>query len=340
MTSRQSFPAPRRARRRWLVLPFAVVALALLALCAAWIVLRGRVAAGLDAAEASARAAGVSLSLPDRRIDGFPFRLRVRTGPTRLAMRSGWALEAPALEAQAFTYNPLHWVLLAPGGLTVVRPEGGPVRVSGAALRASVSGVRARPWRVVLSGEEVRFTTPEGARPFSLAGADRLALYLKPAEGGAGDGAVRLDVDKARATPGSLAWNLAPEADVDGVLTARLTRLAAFSGADWGAAVRRWRDAGGALALERVEVKGGPTELWARGGAVAVGPDGTLAGAVPLRLRQAPQVISGPPGAQRIEVQALDAGRRDAQSASFDLMLEGGQVRLGPVPVGPSPKVG
>ena len=341
VTSPTSSAPPRRARRRWLLLPFAVVALGFLALCAAWFVLRDRVAAGLDGAEAAAARAGVALSLPDRRIDGFPFRLRVRTGPARVAMRSGWAVEAPALEAQAFTYNPLHWVLWAPRGLTVVRPEGGPVRVEGTALRASASGLRARPWRVVVSGEDLRFTTPAGARPFSLASAGRLALYLKPAEAGAaGDGALRLDVDGARATAGSVAWNLAPEADIEGVLTGRLASLAAFSGPDWGAAVRRWRDAGGALALERVEVRGGPTELWARGGSVAVGPDGMLRGAVPLRLRQAPQMISGPPGAQRIEVQALPAAGREAQGAGFDLMLEGGGVRLGPVPVGPSPKVG
>ena len=49
-------PAPRRARRRWLVLPFAVVATAFLALCAAWFMLRQRVAAGLDGAQAAALA--------------------------------------------------------------------------------------------------------------------------------------------------------------------------------------------------------------------------------------------------------------------------------------------
>lgn len=332
---------PRRTRRRWLVLPYAAVLLAFVALCVAWLVLSRQVDAGLDRAEAAARSAGVELSLPGRRIDGFPFRLRVRTGPVRLAMRSGWAVEAPALEAQAFTYNPLHWVVLAPSGLTVVRPEDGPVRVEGAALRASLSGLRARPWRAVLSGEDLRFSTRPGARPFSLTGARRLALYLKPAGGGAmGDGALRLDVDGARATAGSLAWNLAPDAEIDAVLTGRLESLAAFSGHDWGSAVRRWRDAGGALRLEHVEARGGATELWARGGRIAVAADGTLVGDAPLRLRQAPRRISGPAGAQRIEILPLDRAGREAQGSAFDLRLEGGQVRLGPVTVGPSLKVG
>lgn len=328
---------PRR-RLRWLVIPWTLALLLVVALCAGWFVLRDRVAAALDVAEASARAAGVQLSLGSRRIDGFPFRLRVRTGPVRVAMRSGWATETPALTAQAFTYNPLHWVLIAPEGLTVVRPEGGPVQVTGAALRASVSGLLERPWRVALVGEGLRFATPAGARPFSLASAGRLGLYLKPAEGG--DGAVLLDIDDARAAADSFAWSLAPDAAIDAAVEGRLTRLATFSGADWGAAVRAWRDAGGRLALGHVEAQGGVTELWARGGEVAVGADGRLAGAVPLRLRQAPRLISGLAGAQTIAVQPLDRATRDAQSSAFDLKLEGGEIRLGPVMVSSSPKVG
>lgn len=335
-----SAAAPRKRRLWLLVAPWTLALLLFAALCAAWFVLRGRVDAALDAAEASARGAGVELRLADRRIDGFPFRLRVRSGPVRLALRSGWVLEAPALTAQAFTYNPLHWVFVAPQGLTVVRPQGGPVRVSGSALRASVSGVRGRPWRVALVGEELSFSTPAGARPFSLVSAGRLALYLKPARQAPGDGAVLLDVAEARAARDSMAWSFAPEAPINAAVEGRLTRLSAFGGRDWGAAVRAWRDAGGALELGHVEALGGITEVWAVGGRIVAGADGRLEGAVPLRMRQAARLIEGPAGAQTITVQPLARAAREVQGADAPLTLERGEIRLGPVVVSASPKVG
>ncbi len=332
----------RRARRRLLIAaPFTVAVLLLAAMSAAWVVERGVVAKALAAAPASAARGGVLLTLPAPRIGGFPFRLRVRTGPVIAATEAGWAVEADSLVAQAFTYDPLHWVVSAPEGLTVVRAPGQPVVVRGSALRASFAGVRGRPWRVVLEGRDLRFTTPPTAKPFPLAAAERLALYLKPAPGGAaGDGAVLLDIHAARGAPGGLAWNLAPDAPFDAAVEGRLTRLAAFAGGGWGDAVRRWRDAGGALELGHVEAAGGPTELWAAGGSVSVGADGRLAGAVPLRLRQAPVLISGPAGAQAVAVQPLDRAGRETQGSAFDLMLKDGEVRLGPVVVGPAPKVG
>ena len=325
--------------------PFAVGMLLLAAASAAWLVMRGLVAQALDGGQVQARAAGLELDARDRRIGGFPLRLRVSYGAVRLAARSGWAVEAPALVAQAYVYAPLHWVLVAPAGFTVMRPEGGPVHVTGLALRASVAGLDASPWRMSLVGDGVEFATPPGAHPFSLRSAVRIGLYLKPDPGGAkGDGAVLLELDKARATPGSLAWNLAPDAPVDAIARGRLTRLAPLSGADWsadwGAALQRWRRAGGVLALDQGEALGGPTELWAQGGAVGVGPGGRLVGDVPLRLRQSPQLFAGPAGAQTVAVQPLDPKTREAASSRFDLRLRDGEVRLGPVRVGPSPVVG
>ena len=342
-TSPSADGAPGRpARKRWsrlVFLPAAVGALGLGGTAAAWLVMRGEVLRALDGAAAHARGAGVGLSLGEAHVGGFPFRLRVAVGPVRLAGRSGWALEAPSLVAQAYVYAPLHWVLVAPDGLTVTRPQDGPVRVSGA-LRASVAGVGRSPWRITVAGDDVAFATPPGAKPFPLVGAQRIGLYLKPAEGGAaGDGAVLLDLACVRATPGSLAWNLAPDAPVDAAVEGRLTALAAWRGRDWGERARRWAAAGGALRLGHAEALGGPTELWAQGGAVALGDDGRLVGDVPLRLRQAPELFAGPAGAQTMTVQRLDPAAREAAGSRFDLRLEGGEVRLGPVRVGPSPRV-
>lgn len=335
--------APERARKRrpwWLFLPHVAVATLLVALGVGWFVVRAKVIEALDAAPAALARAGVEAKLGDRTVDGFPFRIRVAYAGVRLA-RGGWTVEAPALVAQAYAYDPGHWVLVAPQGMTVTRPLGGPIVVTGQALRASVAGVAQRPWRVSLVGDGVRFATPVGARPFSLQSADRIEAYLKPASpDGSGDGAVLVSLTRAHATPEAPLATVLADAPFDAVAEGRLTHLAALEGADWNAAVRAWTAAGGGLTLGHVEAKGGTTEIWAVGGAVAVGRDGRIEGAVPLRLRQGVGAPAGPaPPAPTPADLARAQARREGESAEFNLVFEGGQVRLGPLTLGPSPKV-
>ena len=60
----------------------------------------------MDAAVETLRAAGYEVSWKDRGIGGYPFRLNVTLTDARVRDRSGWALEAPRLEAQAFMHAP------------------------------------------------------------------------------------------------------------------------------------------------------------------------------------------------------------------------------------------
>ncbi|MBE7218629.1 MAG: DUF2125 domain-containing protein, partial [Caulobacteraceae bacterium] len=79
---------------------------------------------------------------------------------------------------------------------------------------------------------------------------------------------------------------------------------------------------------------------WAKGGALSVGPDGRLTGAVPLEIRQAVSgpVEGAPPSGPA--VQALDAARAQEGRGSTQLVFENGQARLGGLRLGPAPKVG
>ena len=70
--------APRKPPKRfWLYAPYVLLAVAAVGWSGWWVYGRGRIAAGLDAAAASAQAAGGELSWRTRRIGGYPFRFDV-----------------------------------------------------------------------------------------------------------------------------------------------------------------------------------------------------------------------------------------------------------------------
>src|SRR5579864_9460733 len=100
---------PRKHRRLGLWLPFAALGLLIVGWSAAWVWARGQVASGLDAAAGALAPAGYQLSWKDRSIGGYSFRLDVTLTEPRLHDASGWALEAPRIEAEAFMHAPGNW---------------------------------------------------------------------------------------------------------------------------------------------------------------------------------------------------------------------------------------
>ena len=324
-------PAQPGTGRPWLLAPALALAVFLLACSAGWFYARARIDAALDERVAGLRRAGWTAAVDGRRWGGFPFRLKLTVARVALVAPSGWGVEAASMQAEAVIFDPGHWVFAAPQGLTLDRGAAGPLRVRGRALSASVSGVSRRPWRVAAVGEELELAPGPGARPTAFRTIGRWEAYLRPAPDGSGDGEALWQVTDGFATPHTLAWSLAPGAPVALATRARLTRLAAATAGDgWTAQVRAWAAVGGAVAIDRFEARGGPTHVWARGGALSVGPDGRLVGAVPLQIDQ---TATGAPG----EASVGDALRTGQGSTA--LVFAGGAARLGGLKLGPSPRV-
>lgn len=292
------------------------MALLLAVACGLWLWLRGEVSRRLDAAPAAAAAQGVRLTLGARRFDGFPFRIRATLGPARAALGTGWAVEAPSLVLQAYVFEPTRWVAVAPSGLLLDRPDGGGVRVSGAAIRASLSGRPGRPWRFAGEGRDLRFTPAPGARPFGLLSVSGLEAEAKPSSR-PGETDVLLEVDHGVAAPESAVWHVASGSPFDLLLTGRF-------GPD-------------AFSLERLEARAGPTEVSGAGGALGVGADGRLEGAIPLQVRQAPQAAAATPGTPAAV--AIARAKAAGANAALPLVFDAGQARLGPFRLGPAPRV-
>jgi hypothetical protein len=112
-----SLPDPTSLRKRLrlgLWLPFVALGLLIAGWSAAWVWARGQVATGMDAAVAAAGRAGYQIGWKDRAIGGYPFRLDVSLTEARVRDPSGWGLEAPRLDGEAFMHAPTHWLMASP----------------------------------------------------------------------------------------------------------------------------------------------------------------------------------------------------------------------------------
>ena len=337
-------PSRKRPRRLFLYLPFILLALLAAGYGGFWFVVTSKVERAVDARAEALRQAGYVVELDGRRVEGFPFRIKIRQTEARIASPSGWAVSAPGLEAEAYLHDPGHWVLVAPQGLVVNRPEGGGLTVKGEALRGSVAGTDKAPWRIVLQGRKLTVAPAAGARPFSLASADLLELYLRPTPDGK-EGMALIRLEGGKAGDGSVLEAVAGDEAVTGSLQARLSRPAAFRGADWGDAVRAWAAAGGAAEEVQGSLIAGKSEAKVENGTLGVGADGRLVGALPMTLKQPAPAITALAGGAALDEGAVNsaaavaAARAQGETARINLVFQAGATTLGPVRIGPSPRV-
>ncbi|CAN5368782.1 DUF2125 domain-containing protein [soil metagenome] len=329
-----------RRTRLWLFAPATLLLVMLIASSAGWLWVRGRLVSEMDARADALRGAGWTVAWSDRTLSGFPFRLKIELAGLRVKApgEHGWGAEAPRLEAQAYVALPTHWVFVAPLGITILRPVGGPLQITGSGLCASTAGMSRSPWRIVVEGEDLVFAIPAGAKPFSFTAMKRFEFALKPADETGGDAAVLLQVEGAKAEPASVVTRLTGDAPVTLAATGRLTHLAQAHGG-WSDAVRAWSAAGGALQVERVSGAGGRVKLDAVGGMLGVDAQGRLKGAIPLKLRQSEAPLSPPSPPTTPAAQAAEQAQADALAADVPLVFADGKMRLGPAVVGPAPVV-
>lgn len=306
---------PSKGRRRGLFLPWFLALLLVIGWSLGWFWLRGEAERRMDAGVAQLKAQGYDVVWRQRTITGFPFRLDVKLDGARIAEPSGWALAATDLKGEAWVYRLDHWVFVAPDGVILTRPEGGPVTVRAKALRASLSSMDKHPPRLAIEGVGLDFEPAPGAEPYWVEAAEKLELRLVPGPNDQGavqfivaGAKLRLKGLPARIVQGktaSVTWNLI------------LSKMSAVHGQSWPDAVRSWRDAGGTIMVEAAEVRGGDAVLSGKGGPLKVGVDGRLQG----------------------DLEATLKGSDNTPAFGGDVELKNGEAKIGPLPLGPSPRV-
>lgn len=335
----------RRPRsRRWLILPLVLLLGAAAAWTAYWFVARDRLLGVVDEQVAAHREAGRTVEWRARRVEGFPYRLKLVFDELRVASPSGWALEAPRFEAQANAYQLTRWVGAAPQGLTLVRPVAGPVRIEGRVLRASVGGVDRAPPRISLEGANLRFTPAPGAEPFFLAGAERLEMHLRPAADAENTAALVLRIRGAAPRPAGVMGFVSGNQPANFVWDSRVSGIHELAGEDWAAAVRSWRQAGGRVNIREATLQAGDLRARNAGGHLTAGADGRLRGRVAVALNRPLQALSAMTRIEQTDPTAIGTATAITEAqreANVELVLgfEAGVTTIGPVAIGPAPKV-
>jgi len=338
-------PIPtRKPRRLGLWLPFLALGLLITGWSGAWVWARGQTETRLDAAAQALAQAGWRLTWKDRVVGGYPFRLDVTLTEPRLSEPSGWALEAPRLEAEAFLHAPTSWLIAAPAGVVFIRPQGGPVAVGGQLIRASLTHPAAHPPSVSFEGVKLTFAPMPGAQPFALASADRVEFHTRAGPDDEGGVFLRLDNGKAHLT--GLFARVAGDKPVSFIWNSTLSKMSAFTGKDWPDAVRRWTDAGGRMSVRQAGITAGDARLGVNSGTLTAGSDGRLSGVLDVTLRQAPRALGALSAEGVIEPQAgqtagtvVQARQGAGDAAQATLYFQAGRTTLGPVALGPAPKV-
>jgi len=339
--------APRKPPRRfWLVAPYALLAVAFLGWSAGWVVLKGQMEQRMDKSAADLRRAGFDVAWKERKVAGYPFRFYVTLTEARLREPSGWALDVPVLKAEASAFNVKHWMLVASDGAVVTRPVAGPLRVTGKALRASFVATDAPLPRIAVEGVQLIFTPEAGARPFALSKAEKLEFHLVP--GGKDEAALLFRIDGGKAAASGLTARLAGEKPVSVLWDSLISQRDALTGPDWPQAVRHWTDAGGSMTLRKGGITLGDTSVGIGSGSLTVGVDGRLRGTLNTQMNRGSGALLAmgetgliEPAAAQIAAAVVQAREltSDGKSAQATISFEAGRTTLGPVAIGPAPKV-
>lgn len=334
----------RKPRRLGLILPFAIALILIIAWSVGWFWLRGQAEGRMDAQVEQLRNSGYEISWKERRIGGYPFRLNVDLTEARIREPSGWGLAAPRLEAQAPVYSLGNWIAAAPEGLTFTRPIGGPVEMKGRLIRASLGDLSQIPPSFSFEGRDVTFAPGPGAQPFPLSAAALVELHLRamPED----EGVVRFRVDQGKARLSGLFARIAGEKPVSMIFEGVMSEASSFRGRDWASAVRAWTDAGGQMSVRQGGVTAGEALIGAQSGTLTVGTDGRLRGTLDASLQQAPRALevmgdTGVIAPETAEAASIVAQARQVGGdlARATLTFQAGQTTLGPVAVGPAPRV-
>lgn len=339
---------PRRKRpgRLGLIVVAAVAALGIGGWTWFWFTVAHEVEKSIDKASVDMTNAGYKVSWASRSVGGWPFRTSVRFDDFRIGAPSGHAFHATRLQAEANAYALDKWVASAPEGFTFLRAEKGAVKVTGKALRASLTNPDAVPPTLVIELREAEFAAAADAEPFPLAAADLVAFNLEARPGGMGQAAFALRVEGGKPRPQGVIAQIGGGELFSMRWEGLVTRFDAFDGGGWAASARNWSRAGGVLQQVRGRAETGAASVQAYAPQLSAGPDGRLRGSLDLSVVGGPQALLAmaqsrvvdPTGAAvAASATSLAGGLNAPVSVRLDFTAEGS--KLGPARLSDSPKV-
>ena len=341
--------APRHSRRG-LAVPFLIVGVLLAAWTGWWFWLADQVETRLTAQVEVLRQDGWTITHAPVSTTGWPFRTRVSMPQADILAPSGHGVAAPELVAEASSWNPGHWVVVVPDGLTLTRADKGRIAIAGDGLRFSISHLRDR--FPDLRAELIRptFTPLEGAEPFPIVSAERIQLETRPHLTDGAASTDELDVlfrlIDARGRPGGPVEGATRQgmlsADVEGTIVGA-SRL---QGMDSAGVFAAWTEAGGRFTAVRGRLKAGDSTALISSDSLSARADGRLQGSLALTAEQPMAAIAGLARSQSGAVNRMGAAGAAAATAGsgarpVDLVVQfrDGRTWLGPFALAPAPRL-
>ncbi|WP_372707647.1 DUF2125 domain-containing protein [Brevundimonas sp.] len=343
--------APVRHSRRGIIIPFAIVAVLLAIWTVWWFVLARQVETRLEAQAQAMRDGGWTVTHEGASTTGWPFRTRVALNDAVIAAPSGHGVAAPALIAQANAWNPDRWVVIAPDGLTLARPDKGEVAIGGR-LRLSASRLRARFPDLRLQLIAPTFAARPGAEAFPIASAELIELYARPH---LTDGAAATDqmdvlfrLMDARGRPGGPVEGASGQGRLTAEVEATLDRASRLSGADTAGMLSNWSEAGGRFVAVKGQLSAGESRARIASDALSARADGRLEGQIALTAERPMQAIAGLAQSRSGAVNrmgaagaaaAAAAGAQGERPVDLTIVFRDGRTWLGPFALSPAPKL-
>ncbi len=337
-------PSPRSSRR-WLYLPFVLLAILAAAWSGAWAYAAQRVEAEITRGIERESGRGRTWSCPERSVAGYPFRIEVSCRNPAFARSDGTNGTIGGFRSVAQVYAPTHVITEFDGPLRITTAAGASIELRWALARASVraSTLALRRGSLEADSPQVTITFP-GVEPVA-ASALRLELHLRdredPAKPGTGDAAVML----VGATLPPLDALLRSQEPLTLEIDLALNRLDAIGRGDWRETAERWRLAGGTVDVQRFHVVKGAARIDVTGtlgldgerraegrlDASLLGVDAALAQAGLIPRGIAGRIVSGLLGGQN---RAPTSGAALPQPVRLPIELRDGSVTAGPFPTG------
>lgn len=339
-----------RHSRLGLAVPFVIVGLLLAAGTGWWFYLADQIEARLAAQVEVLRQDGWTLSHAPVAITGWPFRARVSIPQAVILAPSGHGVVAPELVAEASAWNPGHWVVIAPDGLTLTRADKGRITVTGDGLRFSISHLRDRFPDLRVEMIRPTFTAVDGADPFPIASAERIQLETRPhltdGQASTDDLDVLFRLVDARGRPGGPVEGATRQGRLSADIEGTISTASRLRGMDSAGVFAAWTAAGGRFTDIRGRLKAGDSTAVISGAALSAGSDGRLQGSLVLTAEKPMAAIAGLADSRSGAVNRAGATGAAAATESsgerpVDLVVQfrDGRTWLGPFALAPAPKL-
>lgn len=341
---------PSRHSRRGLIWPFAIVGVLLAAWTGWWFYLAHQIETRLAAQVEVLRGDGWRIEHEAVSVTGWPFRTRVALPEAAIVAPSGHGVSAPELLAEANAWNPGHWVIIAPDGLTLTRAGKGRIAVEGRALRVSVSHLRARFPDLRAELVQPVFTPAAGAEPFPIASAERIELYARPH---LTDGAATTDemdvlfrLIDARGRPGGPVEGATRQGRLSVEVEATIEQASRLRGLDSAGVFANWTAANGRFTAVRGRLQAGESSARIASEALSAREDGRLEGQLALTAERPGEAMAGLAGSRSGAVNrvaaagaAAAAGAQGDRPMDLVLRFRDGRTWLGPFALAPAPRL-